>query len=103
MALFTHGESVDMSKAAEEYPTPMFDRKFVATPSEQSLSKILRFDEGTLSFPEYRDQKIGVIGNPHLATREKGEQYVNAVVDRFSTFIEHIKERYPAGTKINLT
>lgn len=103
IALFTHGEYVDMSKAEPEYPTPLLDRKFVATPSEQALNKILRFDEGTLSFPEYKDQKIGVIGNPLIATEEKGEKYVAAVVDRFSAFIEHIKERYPAGTKIELT
>lgn len=103
IALFTHGEYVDMSKAAEEYPTPMLDRKYVATPSDTALNKILRFDEGTTSFPETTDMKIGVIGNPLIATREKGEKYVKAIVDRFSEFIEHIKSKYPAGVRIPTT
>lgn len=103
IALYTHGEYVDMKKAQAEYPTPILDKKYVATPSENRLDKILRFDEGTLSFPEYKDMKIGVIGNPLIAKKEKGEKYVKAIVERFSQFIEHIKEKYPAGVKIDIT
>ena len=99
IGLYTHPEYVDMNKAAKETSSGMVDSKFVQSPSEASLCKPCRFDEGTFSEPEYKVLKLGIIGDATLATREKGEKYVEAVVERTVEFIEGIKARYPAGVK----
>ena len=100
IALHLFPEYVDMSKAVKETATPVLDGKFVASPSDYPCSKPLRFDEGTISTPEYWDLKDGVIGDATLATKEKGEKYVNIIIERTAELINHVKEKYPAGTKI---
>jgi len=100
VALYTHPELVDMSKAVAEWSTPLIDGgRFVQNPSEAATTKPARFDEGTWSIPEYKDLKYGVIGDPTLATREKGERYVQIIEDRMVEFIEEIKAKLPAGVK----
>ena len=99
VGLYTHGDYVDMSKAVKESGTPLVSGEFVQNPSEAALSKPARFDEGTFAVPEYKDLKHGVIGDPTLATREKGKKYVEAIIERTVRFVEHLKEKYPAGTK----
>lgn len=93
-------EYVDMDKAVKELATPLLDRDFVTGPTQYSSSKPLRFDEGTVSAPEYKDLKVGVVGDPTLATAEKGEKYCNYIVERMVNMINSIKENYPAGVKI---
>ncbi|RQD71200.1 MAG: creatininase family protein, partial [Tindallia sp. MSAO_Bac2] len=55
---------------------------------------------GTVSAPEYKDLKDGVVGDPTLATKEKGDKYVDAIVEKMVALVESIKKDYPAGTKI---
>ena len=100
IGLYCFPEYVDMSKAVKEMGTPLLDSKFVSNPSELASSKPLRFDEGTVSTPEYLDLKHGVIGDPTLATEKKGEEYCTAIIDRTIELVEHIKKRYPSGVKI---
>ncbi|MBI2843887.1 MAG: creatininase family protein [Armatimonadetes bacterium] len=100
VGLVTHPDLVDMSKAIDESATRILDGQFVQSPSDYAVSKPLRFDEGTLSVPEYKDLQAGVIGRPTLATREKGERYVQTIIDRMSDLVNEIKTKYPAGTKV---
>jgi len=100
VALHLFPEYVDMKKAVKESGTPILDRKFVTTLSEAKSCKPLRFDEGTVSSPEYLDLKEGIVGDPTLASKEKGEKYVNIIIERMIELISHIKEKYPVGTKI---
>lgn len=100
IGLYLFPDFVNMSKAVKETCTPVLDKKFVASPSDYPCSKPLRFDEGTISTPEYWDLKEGVIGDATLATKEKGEKYVNVVIERTVELINHIKEKYPVGKKI---
>ncbi|MCL5069913.1 MAG: creatininase family protein [Actinobacteria bacterium] len=100
IGLYCFPEYVDMSKAVKETGTPLLDSKFVSNPSESASSKPLRFDEGTVSTPEYRDLKHGVIGDPTLATVKKGEKYCTAIIDRTIELVNYIKKKYPAGVKI---
>lgn len=100
VGLYNFPEYVDMSKAKKEMATPVLDSKFITNPSEAASSKPLRFDEGTVGTPEYTDLKAGVIGDPTLATKEKGEKYTKEIIKRTSEFINHIQEKYPPGIKI---
>ena len=74
------GQRVLMEKA-EDWKPPRnwteFDTKY-----RRKVTTARNWDELT---------EIGSIGEPTLATREKGEKMVNAVVDEISTFIEDLK------------
>jgi len=100
IALHLFPEYVNMSRAVKEMATPLLDRQFVTGPTQEKSSKPLRFDEGTVSAPEYKDLKAGVVGDPTKATAEKGEKYVKAIIDRMEDLVNHIKEKYPVGVKI---
>ena len=100
VGLYTHPELVDMNKAVDEASTPILDGKFVQSPSDYAVSKPLRFDEGTLSRPEYKDLKVGVIGKPTLATKEKGKEYVDTIVSRMIDLVNEVKGKYPPGVKV---
>jgi creatinine amidohydrolase len=100
IALSLFPEYTDMSKAVKEYATPLLNRDFLTGPTQMSSSRPLRFDEGTVSAPEYKDLKVGVVGDPTLATKEKGDQYVEAIVERMVALVNSIKKDYPAGVKI---
>ncbi len=105
IGMYTFGEYIDMSKCVDENGellhqvggTPLVDRKFVSAPTEYMSSKPMRFDEGTVSTPEWGDLKYGVIGDPSKATYEKGEKYCNIISERLSELVESVKEQYPAG------
>jgi len=99
VGLYTHPQYVDMSKAAKETSSGMIDSRFIQSPSEASMCKPCRFDEGTFSMPEYKDLKLGIIGDATIASRDKGEKYVQAVVERTVEFIQEIKTKFPAGIK----
>lgn len=100
IALSLFPEYTDMNLAVKELATPLLSREFVTGPTEEKSSKPMRFDEGTVSAPEYKDLESGVVGDPLLATKEKGDQYVDAIVDRMVAMVNSIKKDYPAGTKI---
>lgn len=100
IGLYTHPDYIDMSKAKKEKATSFIDgSKFVQSPSEAAEDKPCRFDEGTFSAPEYKDLKSGVVGDPTLATRGKGQKYVDKVIERMVVFVNGIKEKCPVGVK----
>lgn len=102
IALHTHPQYVDMSLAVKGVATTSLDKRFVRSPSlDHGINKWLRFDEGTIAAPEYKDLEYGTIGDPTLATLEKGEKYCNYIVERTCELIEYIKARYPAGVKVH--
>lgn len=105
IGMYAFGEFIDMSRCVDENGeqlhyvggTPLLDRKFVQAPTEAAENKPLRFDEGTVSTPEWGDLKYGVIGDPSLATYEKGEAYCNAISDRLSELVEAVQKQFPVG------
>jgi creatinine amidohydrolase/Fe(II)-dependent formamide hydrolase-like protein len=100
VALYLFPEYVDMSKAGKERPEPLIDPKFISGPSGgQFGTGTFQYFEGTFSRPEYKELKLGIIGDATLATREKGEKIVTVLVDRVSEVIEDIKKRWPPGVK----
>ncbi len=100
IALSLFPEYVDMSLAAPENGVSLLSRDFVTHPTELASSKPLRFDEGTVSAPEYRHAATGVVGDPRKATAEKGARYVEAIVDRMAALVEQIKAEHPLGRKV---
>jgi creatinine amidohydrolase len=99
VALYLFPEYVDMTKAGKEQPEPLIDRRFIGAPGGQLGGGQFYYFEGTFSRPEYKELKLGIIGDATLATREKGEKIVKALVERVSDVIEDIKKRYPPGVK----
>jgi creatinine amidohydrolase len=99
VALYLFPEYVDMKKAGKEKPVPLIDPKFIGNPSGPLGPWQFYYFEGTFSRPEYKELKLGIIGDATLATREKGEKIVTVLVDRVSEVIEDIKKKYPPGVK----
>ena len=100
IALSLFPQYVDMKLAAPESGMPLLSREFVTNPTEECSSKPMRFDEGTVSGPEYLHAKLGVIGEPLKATKEKGDRYVDAIVGRMIALVEQIKKEHPLGQKV---
>ncbi|SKA67143.1 creatininase family protein [Desulfobaculum bizertense] len=100
IALSLFPEYVDMDLAVVENGKSLLDRSFVTSPTEMTSSKPLRFDEGTVSGPEYRHAVHGVIGDPTAATAEKGERYIQAIVDRMVALINQVKKEHPVGEDV---
>lgn len=86
LALYLRPEDVDMQTA------------IIDMPNQPTPWSCIDFRQpGFLNIPLdlKRDSKAGIIGNPLLATREKGEQIFNAAVERISAAIEamaHLKK-----------
>lgn len=78
LALYLRPEDVDMSQA------------IIDMPNQPTPWSCIDFRQpGFLNIPLdlKRDSKAGIIGNPLLATKEKGEHIFNAAVDRISQAI----------------
>ncbi|GAH91702.1 unnamed protein product, partial [marine sediment metagenome] len=74
------GQRVLMEKAEDWRPPRTwteFDTKY-----SRKVTTAMNWDERT---------EIGSIGKPTLATREKGEKMVKAVIEEISAFIEDLK------------
>ena len=99
VALYLFPQYVDMSKAVKGGGDPLIDRKFIIAPGMQPKPGMMYHFEGTFARPEYKELENGVIGDPTLATREKGELLVTRLVDHVSEIIEDIKARWPVGVK----
>lgn len=106
IAMYAFGDLVDMSRLFYKDGTPitncsskeiLLDRKFVTAPTELNSSKPMRFDEGTVSAPEWTNLDCGVVGDASLATWEKGKKYVDVIVERLVDLVNSVKEQYPAG------
>jgi creatinine amidohydrolase len=99
VALYLYPEYVDMEQAGKEHPEPLINPKFIGSPGGPLGAWQFYYFEGTFGRPEYKELKLGIVGDATLATREKGERVVNTLVDRVCEVIEDIKRRYPAGVK----
>ena len=98
VGLYLYPEYVDMSKAIADGGESLIDRKFIIAPGMAAEPGMFYHFEGTFARPEYLELKHGSIGDPTLATREKGEQLVTALVDHVAAVIEDIRVRWPLGT-----
>lgn len=81
LALYLRPEDVDMSQA------------IIDMPNQPTPWSCIDFRQpGFLNIPLdlKRDSKAGIIGNPLLATKEKGEHIFNAAVDRISQAISEM-------------
>ena len=102
IGLYTHPQFVDMSKAGKGEGTILISSEYYQGVSEAALSKPCRFDELTKTAPEQKlvgTSASGIFGDATLATEEKGRKYVEVIVDRMVEFVNHIKEKYPAGVR----
>ena len=99
VALFLFPQYVEMTRAGKERPEPLLDRKFIGSPAGQLGGGQFYYFEGTFRRPEFKELKLGIVGDATIATKEKGEKIVRALVERVSDVIEDIKKRYPPGVK----
>ena len=102
IGLYTHPQFVDMSEAEKGDAKILISKEYYQGVSEAAVSKPCRFDEVTETAPEQDlvgAGHSGIFGVATIDTREKGEKYVKVIVERMAQFVNHIKERYPAGVK----
>jgi 3-dehydro-scyllo-inosose hydrolase len=99
MGLYLYPQYIEMEKAIDGGGEPLVDRRFIIAPGQRPEPGMMYHFEGTFARLEHKELPLGVIGRPTLATREKGEQLVEGVIDRVSEVIEDIKRRWPLGTR----
>ena len=75
----------------------LVDAKWKIAPGQAAGPGMMYHFEGTFALPEKDDLDNGVIGNPEKATREKGVQLVEGVVEHYSRLIEELKAKYKPG------
>jgi len=98
LGLYLIPDQVDMAKAHNEPPESLIDRKWLAGPGTLIRSHIRTF-YATVSHPEYKHLKHGVVGYPTRATADKGRRMVTFVVKWLTELVEEIKVKYPPGVK----
>ncbi len=99
MGLYLYPQYIDMSKAEKGGGQGLVDKKFVIAPGQLPRPGMMYHFEGTFARPEYKELENGVIGDPTLATREKGEKLATDTVDYICALIDDIKQRWPLGVK----
>ena len=80
-------EHVDMSRAVKEIAFPFKGSRFVWYDMHQSPV--------SLKLPYQMLTRSGVIGDPTLATLEKGEQMLTTAIDRLAAFLAEYREVVP--------
>jgi creatinine amidohydrolase len=97
VALHLYPDLVDMTKAVKGGGTPIIDSKWKIAPGMQANPGQMYHFEGTFALPERDDLENGVIGDPTIASKEKGEKLVDAVVGHMDQLIQEVLEQYPPG------
>lgn len=100
VALALYPNLVDMEKADKEAGTPLVDRKFFGGPAHFPEDGGFPGHAITAFHFQKDEYKKGVLGDATKATREKGTIIVEDAVKKISAFIEHLKAKYPPGTRI---
>jgi creatinine amidohydrolase/Fe(II)-dependent formamide hydrolase-like protein len=91
-------ELVDMSKAQDETPEYLIEKKWFVGPGGIIQDKMPWY-VATFTQPEYKHLKHGVVGHATRGTAEKGRKVVEAAVQWLVAFIEELKAKYPPGVK----
>lgn len=97
VALALYGDLVHMDLAVPGYGTPLVDSKWKIAPGQAADEGMMYHFEGTFGLPEKDDLATGVIGDPTLASKEKGEALVNKVSDCYTELVMELREKYPCG------
>ncbi len=98
LGLYLVPELVDMSKAHDETPSALIDKRWYGGPGTIIKDRMPWF-AATFAEPEYKHLKYGVVGHATKGTAEKGEKIVNTAVEWLVDFINDIKAKYPPSVK----
>lgn len=97
VGLYLYPQWIKMELAESGGGHGLVDPSWKIAPGQAAAPGMLYHFEGTFALPEKDDLANGVIGEPERATREKGEQLIESVVQHYSRLIGEIKERHPLG------
>ncbi|MEW6226826.1 MAG: creatininase family protein [Bacillota bacterium] len=97
VSLALYEDLVDMSKAAPDGLTPYVEPKLVRPSVYPDLVEGFPLESITSVPQESCVLNIGSVGDPRLATREKGEAIVGAAVDKIVALVEDLRKRYAPG------
>jgi len=99
LALFLFPELVDMSKAQKGTRGPgiIDTNKFCGQPVFGGKGGAFCYEGCTAYRLESKAMKVGVFGDPTVATREKGEKVVNATADFLCDLVDDLRNRYKVG------
>ncbi len=105
-----HADEAETSVALSQYPqwvhmelavpgtvTATIPAKWKIAPGQAAEEGMLYHFEGTFGLPEKDDMPTGVIGDPTLATKEKGDKLVDRVSDLYTDLINDIMKNHPIG------
>jgi len=98
LALYLFPDKIDMSKAVKEGLTAHIDAKRFIKSSTHGGSGYCFCIEAMTAFPQQSKSSVhGVIGDPTLATREKGEKIVDATAGVICALIEELQSHFKVG------
>jgi creatinine amidohydrolase len=98
LALYLFPDKIDMTKAVKEALISHIDAKAFIKSATHGVTGGCFCIEAMTAFPQQSESsKHGVIGDPTLATREKGEKIVDAAVRIICALIEELKSRFKVG------
>ncbi len=97
VALSLYPQWVHMDLAVPGKGTPLVNSKWKIAPGQAAEPGMLYHFEGTFGLPEKDDLDTGVIGDPTLASKEKGDEIVDRVSDLYAQLIAEIMEQHPCG------
>lgn len=97
VALALYGDKVNMDLAVPGSGTPLIDSKWKIAPGQAASEGMMYHFEGTFGLPEKDDLATGVIGDPTLATKEKGDELVDRVSDRYAELVKEVMDKFECG------
>jgi creatinine amidohydrolase len=97
VALSLYGDKVHMELAVPGAGTPLIDPKWKIAPGQAAGEGMMYHFEGTFGLPEKDDLDTGVIGDPTLASKEKGDALVARVSDRYAELVNEVMGKFPCG------
>lgn len=97
VALSLYPKWVNMDLAVAGTGSVLVDAKWKCAPGEHTHPGQMYHFEGTFGLPEKDDLDTGVIGDPTLATKAKGDEIVEEVANYYAQLVNEVMERFPCG------